>query len=235
MATKCILGSRGFLGSALAKKLGDYSWYPTEDTKVIFHFDSPVHPPYEESPDFFLNRILNDFLYLLPYCQRNGIKFVYASSALVYEKDTNFSRQKKILELMASMYPNTLGLRIFPVYGPGEDRTVITQWCKGMKKGEQPVIYGNGQQRRDFIYIDDAVNQIISLSENTSGIVDVGSGKPVKFRKIVETINSVLKTDIKPIFVKEPEGYSMGIICHSPLGTQTNLEHGIRKILGREI
>jgi nucleoside-diphosphate-sugar epimerase len=136
---------------------------------------------------------------------------------------------------MASCYPNTLGLRIFPVYGPGEERTVISQWCKAMKKGEQPVIYGNGQQRRDFIYIDDAVNQIISLSENTSGIVDVGAGNPVKFRKIVEIINSVLKTDIKPIFAKEPEGYSVGITCHSPLSTQINLENGIRKLLGREV
>lgn len=233
MANYCILGRHGFLGSALEKKLGkeNVSSFPTKDTKILFDFASPVHPPFEENPDYHMHEALSSFMYLLPYCRDNGIKFVYPSSALVYEKDTVFAKFKKTLESLASCYPNTLGLRIFPVYGPGEHRTVISQWCKAMKKGERPVIWGDGTQKRDFIYVDDAVNSIIEYAHLDNGIADIGNGNPVSFNLIYQTINNILGTDIQPIFKKFPKEYSLGIKCQNP-GLQTvNLKDGITRIL----
>jgi nucleoside-diphosphate-sugar epimerase len=72
-----ILGRHGFLGSALTKRFRKVNSYPTKETEILFHFASSVHPPFEENPDYHMNEIINSFLYLLPYCKRNNIFFVY--------------------------------------------------------------------------------------------------------------------------------------------------------------
>lgn len=232
MAKYCVIGHQGFLGSALAKRLEEYTPYPTEDTKVIFYMGSVTHIPFEQNPDYHMNRVISDFLYLLPYCKERGIKFVYASSALLYEpeKDIAFSRCKKILEIMASCYPNTVGLRIFPVYGPG-GASAISRWCEDIKNDMHPVIYGNGTQKRDFIYIDDVVEQILMVAENSTNLVeDIGTGVAHDFNTIVATINKVLGKNIMPVYYSAPPGYSAGIVCKNPLPVSTSLEEGIKKI-----
>lgn len=232
MADICIIGKHGFIGSALAKRFGEVDSFPKDDTKILFHFGSPVHPPFEQNPDFHMNEIITSFLYLLPYCRDHGIYFVYPSSALVYEKDTVFAKSKKIMELMASCYPNTLGLRIFPVYGPGEHRTAIAKWCEAMKRGERPVVYGDGTQKRDFIYIEDAIDQIIRrVEDRDTGIRDIGIGAPVSFNNIIKNINKILGTSIDPIYQEAPEGYSEGIVCKQPGSFRHTIYDGLQKIL----
>ena len=227
-----ILGRSGFIGSQIALRYSETNSFPTEKTEVLYNFGSPVHPPFEENPDYHMSEIFSSAMYLHPYCRDNNIFYVYPSSALVYEKDTAFAKTKKITEILASCYPNTLGLRIYPVYGPGEDRTVISQWCRMMKNDERPVIYGDGTQERDFIYIDDAVNQIISLVDNkVTGVKDVGAGKPVSFNQIVKTINLILGKNIEPIYISAPKDYSKGIVCQNPGLCETSLADGIRKVL----
>lgn len=231
-----VIGKHGFIGGALTKKLEKSGFevgsYPTKETKLLFHFGSTVHPPFEQNPDYHINQIFQSFLQLLPYCRDNDIYFVYPSSALVYEKDTQFAKTKKIMELMASMYPKTLGLRIFPVYGPGEKRTFIHQACESMKAGKSPVVYGNGKQERDFIFIDDVVEQILeAVGSKKTGVIDVGAGKPVSFNEIVKTINKILKTDIKPEYVGTPDGYSKGIVCQKPGRTRVDLYYGCKRVL----
>ena len=182
-----------------------------------------------------MTQLLNDFAQLLPYCYEHGILFCYPSSALVYERETQFSRFKKTLELLAGCYQGrTLGLRIFPVYGPGEDRTVISQWCRQMLRGESPVVYGDGEQSRAFIYIDDVVDQILELVDRCafrSGVFDVGSDTRVIFNDIIGMINAELGTDIKPRYVSRPSSYSEGFVCPNPLPVKTPISVGIRKIL----
>lgn len=239
-----ILGRHGFIGSALERRLLEWGHeitsFPTKDTEILFHLASPVHPPFEENPDFHINEILSSFMYLLPFCRDNDISFVYPSSALVYEKDTQFAKTKKIMETMASMYPNTLGLRIFPVYGPGEDRTFISQCCKAMKKGERPVVYGDGTQERDFIYIDDVINGIMDytgLGDDTinfqAGIKDIGAGQPIAFNDIYKTINKILGTNLEPIYVDTPFNYSKGIVCQNPVPVEYSIYDGCKAILER--
>lgn len=237
-----VIGRKGFIGSALAKKLDLYGYeiqsFPTKDTDILYHFGSPVHPPFEENPDYHMQEILSSFMYLLPFCRDNNIRFVYPSSALVYEKYTFFAKSKKIMEVYASCYPNTLGLRIFPVYGPGENRTAIYNWCSAMKKGLSPLVYGDGKQERDFIYIDDAVDAILSFSgigkETISfqpGVKDIGIGEPVSFNFIIDAINDILDTKILPTYTYPPDGYSEGIVCKNPVPRKTSITQGLRNVL----
>ena len=225
----CIIGKNGFIGSALAKKFDIVTSTPTKDCDVIIDMGSPVHPPFEENPDFYIKTLLPRHLYFLTY----GVYYIYPSSALVYEeKEIAFTYFKRTLEELAKGYANNLGVRIFPVYGPGENRTAISQWCKAMKKGERPIVYGDGTQKRDFIYIDDVADGIYTyILQHKTGVVDIGRGEPIAFNNIIATINKVLGTKLEPIYHKTPSGYSEGIYCKNPIITRVSMEDGIRKIL----
>jgi nucleoside-diphosphate-sugar epimerase len=234
MAVNCVIGRQGFIGGALAKRLGDVSSVPNEETRVLYHFGSHVHPVFEQNPEYEMKRLLDDFSTLLPYCYKRGIKFVYPSSALVYERETTFSRFKKTLELLAGCYEtSTLGLRIYPAYGPGEQRTVISKWCRQMLDGQRPAVYGDGKQTRDFIYIDDVIDQIVFMTSERfqHRVVDIGTGVRTSFNEIVDTINRLLGSTIKPLYVDRPSSYSEGIVCPSPLPVKVSVELGIRYVL----
>lgn len=231
MAKYCIIGRHGFIGGALAKRLKDVSSTPTRDTKVIIDMGSPVHPPFEQNPDFYFQTLLQRHLYFLSF----GKYYVYPSSALVYEpREIAFTHFKKAAEELAKAYPNNLGLRIFPVYGPGENRTAIAQWCKAMKAGDRPVVYGDGTQERDFIHIDDVVQAILdAVSLKRTGIMDIGARKPTSFNSIVADINKILKTDLRPVYKPLPNQYSAGIVCQNPVPTKFSMYDGLKTILGK--
>lgn len=237
----CILGKNGYIGTALSKKIEEIGEeivpYPTPDINVLIHLASPSHPQFEQNVPYHMGEAIRSFELLLPYCKENGIFFVYASSALVYEtkKKSPFRNCKNILEQMAEAYgAKTLGLRIFPVYGPNDMRTMIAQSCHSMKRGLSPKVYGDGTQTRDFIYIDDVVNNMIRLiKEEKDGILDIGGNKPVSFNQVVEIINNQLGTSIQPRYINLPPGYSAGICCKKPVPTHVSIEEGIRNILNQ--
>lgn len=231
----CVIGRHGLIGGALARHYGNVTPFPVPETRIVLNFGSYVHPTFEENPHYLMHKEIEDFSRLLGYCQAHGILLVYPSSALVYERPTQFSQFKKTLEMLAACYETrTLGLRIFPVYGPGEDRTVISKWCREMLRGESPVVYGDGEQSRAFIYIDDVVDQILTLVDRCgfrSGIFDVGSETRVIFNDVVAAINAELCTAIAPRYVSRPSSYSEGIAAANPLPVKVPLNVGIRNIL----
>ncbi len=228
----CIIGN-GFIAKALKEKIGDYSWYPEKDTKVLFYLGGVTHMDFEKNPEYHSKQNLGEFMFLLEYAKQHNIHFIYPSSALVYEKDTQFSTLKKMMEEFAKEYRNSLAVRMFPVYGYGENKTVISKWCNQMKNGEQPVIYGSGDQTRDFINIEDVTDYLIKFAEESrTGIVDLGPGNPISFNKIIEIINEVLDKKIEPLYAPAPPGYNMkGVKNKNKLAIKVNIKDGIRKKL----
>ena len=100
---------------------------------------------------------------------------------------------------------DTAALRYFNIYGPrqnpnGEYAAVIPKFISLMLNGEQPVIYGDGEQSRDFTFVDDAVQaNILAAERNVTGeAFNVGCGDRVIINELVETLNDVLGTDIEP-------------------------------------
>lgn len=201
MSKYAVVG-RGFLGKALAEKLGDVSYFPEPTTQKLFYMGGPTHPDFDKNPDYWEIKYMTEFAVLRDYCKKHGIKFIYASSALVYE-DKPFGKFKKFLESIAG--EGTLGLRIFPVTGPG-GHTVIEEWREDIAIGKQPVVWGDGTQTRDFILIEEAIKQIIEKSDMV-GTVDIGLGEPITFNRIIENINGEYGTNIKPKYIPAPEGY----------------------------
>jgi len=102
---------------------------------------------------------------------------------------------------------DTAALRYFNIYGPRQDpngdyAAVIPKFISLMLDGERPVIYGDGEQSRDFTFIDNAVqaNILAAESDVTGEAFNVGCGGRVTINELVDTLNDVLDTDIDPVY-----------------------------------
>jgi len=101
---------------------------------------------------------------------------------------------------------DTVALRYFNIFGPrqdpeGEYAAVIPKFIALMLDGERPVIYGDGEQSRDFTYIENAIQANILAAEGdvTGEAFNVGTGGRVTVNGLVETLNNKLGTEIDPI------------------------------------
>ncbi len=159
--------------------------------------------------------------------------FVMASSAAVYGNNPElpktetmaskpispYGESKRMGELLLEQYfkkfkLKTIILRYFNVYGPrqhphSEYSGVISRFIKTMKKNEQPTIYGNGHQTRDFVYVKDIVRANMCAIKAKKGFgqaYNIGTGHPTSLLDLVRTINSILKKDLSPIFLEPRQG-----------------------------
>ena len=101
---------------------------------------------------------------------------------------------------------DTAALRYFNIFGPRQDPTgdyaaVIPKFISLLLEGDHPVIYGDGEQSRDFTFVDNAVHANIRAAESdvTGEAFNVGSGGRVTVNELVDTLNNLLDTDIDPI------------------------------------
>ena len=108
---------------------------------------------------------------------------------------------------------DTTGLRYFSVFGPhekakGKYANVVTQFLWKMQDGEQPVIWGDGSQERDFVFVEDVVDANIKASktkEELDGeVFNIGRNDPVTFNQVVEKLNDALGTDIEAERIENP-------------------------------
>lgn len=235
-----ITGINGFLGNALNKRLLSEGWetYPMlrPDVDIAFLFGSASSNHwYEHALSYNIRETIGNFLNAADYCKEHNIKLVYPSSGTIYEGKNAYSKCKLILETLASLYPKNLGLRVFATYGVGEEHkneyaSIVYQFTKLMKKGERPVIWGDGEQSRDFIYIDDVIDNIVKNLDK-EGTVEIGSGVNHSLNQVVHTINKKLHTRIKAEYIGKPKSYIETTICKKPSPHKVTLEEGIGKII----
>jgi UDP-glucose 4-epimerase len=108
----------------------------------------------------------------------------------------------------------TVSLRYFNVYGPRQDpqgayAAVIPKFITAMLAGERPTIFGDGEQSRDFTYVDDAVavNLLACTAPNASGqVVNVACGERYSLNQLVALLNRILGTSIQPIYAAARPG-----------------------------
>lgn len=171
------------------------------------------------------------FLNILEAARRFDFrKVVYASTSSIYnvlepphkedmivKPRTFYEYSLWMREHAASIYYDlykieTIGFRYFSIYGPREQHkgryaNIISQFIWKMMRNEQPVIYGDGSQTRDFTFVKDAARaNIIALENNGVGgeVFNIGTGKETSFNEIVALINKYLGTNIKPKYEPNP-------------------------------
>lgn len=100
---------------------------------------------------------------------------------------------------------NTVALRYFNVYGPrqdpqGEYAAVIPKFIELMVDGERPVIFGDGEQSRDFVHVDDVVeaNLAAAKADCPGEVVNIAQGQRTTINGLVDALNAILETDIEP-------------------------------------
>ena len=103
-----------------------------------------------------------------------------------------------------------VGLRFCNVYGPGEGhkgkrRSMVSQLYKQMAAGEQPKIFKDGTQKRDWAYVDDVCNCLMAASKYSGvDVFNCGSGQAISFLRLIEIINERLGTKFEPEFIDNP-------------------------------
>jgi UDP-glucose 4-epimerase len=108
----------------------------------------------------------------------------------------------------------TVALRFFNVYGPRQDPSnpysgVISIFTARMTRGERPVIYGDGEQTRDFVYITDAIRAMVLACEREEAIgsvLNVACGKQTSILQLAAALNQVLGTNLTPTFAPARSG-----------------------------
>jgi nucleoside-diphosphate-sugar epimerase len=102
----------------------------------------------------------------------------------------------------------TVVLRYFNVFGPRQDPSgpyaaVIPLFIKAMLAGQQPVIFGDGLQTRDFTFVENVVqaNLLAARADGAAGqVFNIGSGAAVSLLDMLKELQAILGTAVKPIF-----------------------------------
>ena len=202
----------------------------------VYFFNSVASmPAFKENLDWCMRESINEFIEVISYCKRTRTYLVFPSSAAVNTKSSAYARCKAAIEEIyhAYNYPALIP-RIATGYGneahKGKNASAIYQWCEQMKVGESPVVYGDGNQTRDFIHADDIADTIeLWAKEGKTGIHDIGTGVSTSFNEVIQTINKVLGTSLEPTYI--PKAPFTHYITNEGVPTKVSLEDGIRKIL----
>ncbi len=203
-----------------------------ENITHVFHQAAQINVQKSLSDPVFdaRNNIIGT-LNLLDYCVQNGIKkIIYASSAAVYgepgylpldEKHpvkamSPYGISKHTPEHYLKVYKdnynlNYIILRYSNAYGPRQDPLgeggVISIFVNRMLTGKPPIIYGDGSQTRDFIYVKDIVSaNIAALKRGNGELVNISCNKRNSINDLYEIINDILETNLTPVYKKERYG-----------------------------
>lgn len=195
---------------------------------VIFHLGIPSSSPMYKDDHTLIGSSINDAISVFDFAAESDAKVVFASSSSLYNGDplpnnegmpvyvTDYYTEARFcIERIAELYTelhnvDSVGLRFFSVYGPnerakGEYANIVSQFLWDMQEKNEPVIYGDGRQTRDFTFVDDVVDAcVLSMEFGGSGIFNVGTGARHSFNDVVDMLNLELGTHIKPTHIHNP-------------------------------
>jgi nucleoside-diphosphate-sugar epimerase len=239
-----------------------------EGVNVVFHLAAIVSVDFSVKDPLLVNEVnVGGTLNILRESLKAGVKrFVYASSCAVYGEPVNLPINEEhparpmspygVSKLAAEHYCRvfyevygieTVCLRFFNVYGPrqmiGPYSGVIVQFIDKLKHGEKPIIYGDGNQTRDFVFVGDVVDAYLRAMrcKNCVGeTINVGSGVETSINRLADALIELFGTrDIKPVYAKARAGdirrsyadlsKAEGLLGYKP---KTSLKEGLAILLG---
>ncbi len=195
---------------------------------------------------------ISSFCQVLEFARRCGAQRVlYASTSSLYGNNpipllesqavrppNHYSVTKFCYELCAECYHRVypqldiIGFRFMSIYGPNEEAkgqyaNMISQFVWDIARGLPPVIYGDGDQFRDFTNVRDIIQALqLSIEHPTplgTPVFNIGRGQSTSFNDIFTVIQQQLQSDITPIYIPNPvkEGYVKGQHADISLISQT--------------
>ena len=212
-----------------------------EDVELIFHEAAlPSVPRSIANPrETHLASVEATFNLLLAAKEKGVRRLVYAASSSAYgdqptspkiesmrpEPLSPYAAAKLVGEYYCQVFHRSYGLetfclRYFNVFGPRQDPSspysgVISQFVDRLLKGQRPIIYGDGEQTRDFTYVSNAVEANMRAAESKRGmgeVMNVANGQQVSINQLFQRVRQVIgRDDIEP----EYKPARTGDILHS--------------------
>jgi nucleoside-diphosphate-sugar epimerase len=191
-----------------------------EDVELVFHEAAiPSVPRSVENPRQTHIASVDSTFSLLLAARENRVKrVIYAASSSAYGDQPTLPKVESMLpeplspyavaKLVGELYCQvftrvygleTLSLRYFNVFGPRQDPSsqysgVISRFISAILRGERPVIYGDGEQSRDFTYIDNVVDANLSAAQTTRGtgqVINVANGVRITLNQLLNELKEI--------------------------------------------
>jgi ADP-L-glycero-D-manno-heptose 6-epimerase len=226
----------GFRGDLVAADLNDVDFrarFKPKDFDAIFHLASITDTREMDQRKMSWDNI-ESFRRLLEYAEPSRTPLTYASSAATYGIDAKvnvetdarkpanvYGFSKVQLENLAQKFmdkPDNAGwavngVRYFNVYGPHEQHkgamaSMIYQLYLQMSGGKRPRVFKSGEQKRDFVHVDDAVDCTLrAMASGKPGVFNTGSGEARSFNDVIAGLNKALGTNLEPEYIDNPYAF----------------------------
>src|SRR5215211_285361 len=205
------------------------------DCELVFHLAAlPSVPRSIQDPLTSNASNVTGTLNVLLAARDEGVRrVVFASSSSIYGANLELPKREEmpsvpiapyaVSKLAAESYCRaffhvygleTVALRYFNVFGPRQDplsqyAAVIPRFITALLDGERPLIYGDGEQSRDFTYIDNAVeaNLLAARAEDVAGgTFNIACGERITLNRVIEELRAVSGGEVDPIYAEARPG-----------------------------
>ena len=200
-----------------------------KDVDYVFHEAAIASVPRSMKDPITTNNVnISGTLNVLVAARDNNVKkVVFASSSAIYGNPSTFPIKENmppdplspyaVSKLVGEHYCQvfsksfdlpTASLRYLNVYGPRQDPTgnyaaAIPRFISRILDNNPPIIYGDGTQTRDFVFVSDVVKaNILAAESNATGVYSIASGKKISINDLAETIINIIGKKLKPIYEK---------------------------------
>jgi len=160
-------------------------------------------------------------------------KLIYASSCAIYGDDPALPKKEEMVPNPTSPYAfqkycgeqygrlffqlyglETISLRYFNVFGPKQDPTslysaVIPKFIEALLHNRSPVVFGDGEQSRDFIYIDDVIQAnllALSVGHLHGEVINIGCGRGTSLNQLLNILQEIFSLKVSPIYQRPRQG-----------------------------
>lgn len=238
-----------------------------EGCTVVFHLAAQVSVPLSlEQPVETFEVNLYGTQLLLEAARQAGVqRFVFASSAAVYGDTPRLPKRETMQPRPISPYAwskwygellcrdywrvygvPTVSLRFFNVYGPRQNprsqyAAVVPRWITAALTDRKPIVYGDGKQTRDFVYIDDLLQGLWLAANHPDAVgrvFNLASGRAYSLMELLHAIEQAAGVSLEPQFAPPRPGdirhsyaeirAARGILGYEP---KITLQEGIRQTL----
>ena len=197
----------------------------------VFHLAAVTSPPEFENltGEGYEVNVMGTYNVLAASAKKNVKRVILASSSSIYGDIRQAAKESELPDVYSNFYPmtkkinemtarlfdkyglETNTLRYFNTYGIGENSkgeysSVIWKFIDSIRNGEKPIIFGDGTQMRDFIYVEDTARvSVLAMKKGTPGeSYNVGTGKSTDFNTIFQMVKEEMCYQGEATYIPNP-------------------------------